>query len=110
MVALWQNGRVPRTLLVDETDILRDYRSIVIAVPFRKRAIPIYWKLYKKDAGVCFLHFEKSGERWIKTYNTCRTKTYSLVSVIKRILQTTWDPDIFLDPYFTITDCAGQSP
>ena len=280
---LWQlydkTGRVPRIVLVDETDILRDYRVIVIAVPFRKRAIPIYWKIYKKDAfdkmvypshnvlvqefccrfikqfetalpnvrkpvlvfdrgfararylmkplmengiefvirvckntcfydngqriklqtlknteayshisyhnteklklnllvfrdanhkeplylvsnslqntqlyltykqrmqieecfrdiktlfgfrylrlkrqellriallwfivcvsyGICFLHFEKSGERWIKTYNTYQTKTYSLIFVIKRILEITWKPDIFLDPYFTLNDCV----
>ena len=45
-----KTGRVPHTLLVDETDILRDYKIIVIAVPFRKRAIPLYWKIYKKDA------------------------------------------------------------
>ena len=42
--------RVPRILLVDETDILKNYRIIVIAVPFRKLAISIYWKIYEKDA------------------------------------------------------------
>ena len=51
---LWQlydkTGRVPCILLVDETDILKNYRIVVIAVPFRKRAIPIYWKIYRKDA------------------------------------------------------------
>ena len=51
---LWElydnTRRVPRILLVDETDILKNYRIIVIAVPFRKRAIPIYWKIYRKDA------------------------------------------------------------
>ncbi|MDE0481385.1 MAG: hypothetical protein OXI67_02280 [Candidatus Poribacteria bacterium] len=44
-----KTGRAPRIVLMDETDILQDYRFIVIAVPFRKRAIPIYWKIYKKD-------------------------------------------------------------
>ena len=281
---LWQlydkKGQVPRILLVDETDILKNYRIIVIAVPFRKRAIPIYWQIYEKDAfdkmaypshnvlvqefcyqfinqfekafpnvhkpvlvfdrgfararylmkplmekgiefvirvcknasfydkgqrikletlketraypnisyhsteklklnllvfrdpdhkeplylvsnslknsqlyltykkrmqieegfrdiktlfgfrflrlkrqelprigllwfivcvsyGLCFLHFEKSGDRWIKTYNTYRTKTYSLIFVIKRILEITWQQDIFLDPYFDLNDCVG---
>ena len=42
--------RALRILLIDETDILKDYRVIVVAVPFRKRAIPIYWKIYAKDA------------------------------------------------------------
>ncbi len=41
---------MPRIVLIDETDISQDYRFIVIAVPFRKRAIPIYWKIYRKDA------------------------------------------------------------
>ena len=280
---LWQLydkiGRVPRILLVDETDILKNYRIIVIAVPFRKRAIPIYWKIYRKDAfdkveypshnvlvqefcckfiklfettlpnvrkpvlvfdrgfararylmkplmemridfvirvckntciydkgqrikletlkdtapypnifyhgteklelnllvfrgadhkeplylvsnslknaelyltykkrmqieecfrdiktlfgfrhlrlkqqelpriellwfivcvsyGISFLHYEKSGERWIKSYNTYHQKTYSLIFVIKRTLEATWDPGIFLDPYFTLKDCV----
>ncbi len=44
-----------RILLIDETDILKEYRVIVVAVPFRKRAIPIYWKIYAKDA------FDKRG-------------------------------------------------
>lgn len=267
-----KTGRVPRIMLVDETDILQNYRIIVIAVPFRKRAIPIYWEIYEKDAfdkmvypshnvlvqefccqfiqqfettlpnvrkpvfvfdrgfararylmkplmksgiefvirvcknasffdkgqrikletlnntvsypnisyhsteklnlnllvfrdvdhqeplylvsnslqnsqlylaykqrmqieecfrdikslfgfrhlrlkrqelpriallwfivcvsyGISFLYFEKSGERWLKTYNTYHQKTYSLIFVIKRTLEKTWEPDIFLDPY-----------
>ena len=280
---LWElydkTGRVPRIMLVDETDILKNYRIIVIAVPFRKRAIPIYWKIYRKDAfdkveylshnvlvqefccqfimqfetalpnvrkpvlvfdrgfararylmkplmemsiefvirvckntcfydkgqrikletlkdtaaypnifyhgteklklnllvfrdaahkeplylvsnslkntelyltykkrmqieecfrdiktlfgfrhlrlkrqelprisllwfivcvsyGISFLHYEKSGERWMKSYNTYHTKTYSLIFVIKRTLEVAWEPDIFLDPYFTLNDCV----
>lgn len=274
-----KTGRAPRTLLVDETDILKNYRIIVIAVPFRKRAIPIYWKIYRKDAfdkveypshnvlvqefccqfiqqfemailnvrkpvlmfdrgfararylmkplmemgiefvirvckntcfydkgqrlkletlkdtkaypnisyhgteklelnlmvfrdvnhkeplylvsnslkntelyltyrkrmqieecfrdiktlfgfrhlrlkkqelpriallwfivcvsyGISFLHYEKSGYRWMKFYNTYHTKTYSLIFVIKRTLEATWLPDIFLDPYFALNDCV----
>ena len=186
-------GQAPRIVRVDETDILDHYRVIVMAVPFRKRAIPIYWKIYRKDAfdksyhsteklklnlyvfkdarhkeplylvsnslrntqlyltyrrrmqieacfrdiktlfgfrqrrlkqqklprvallwflvcisyAICFLHFEKAAERWIRAYNTRSTKTYSLIFVIKRTLETTWAPDIFLDPYFPIADWAG---
>ena len=61
--------------------------------------ITLLWFIVCVSYGICFLHFEKSGERWIKTYNTCKTKTYSLIFVIKRILETTWEPDIFFDPY-----------
>lgn len=33
-------------LLIDETDLLFGYKAIVVAIPFRMRAIPIYWKIY----------------------------------------------------------------
>ena len=69
--------------------------------------IALLWFIVCVSYGICFLHFEKSGERWIKTYNTYHQKTYSLIFVIKRILEITWEPGIFLDPYFTITDCTG---
>ena len=69
--------------------------------------VALLWFLVCVSYAICFLHFEKSAERWIRTYNTRSTKTYSLIFVIKRILETTWGPDIFLDPYFPISDCAG---
>ncbi|RKU24557.1 hypothetical protein C6497_08855, partial [Candidatus Poribacteria bacterium] len=50
LCSLRKAGRQLRILLVDETDILQDYRVIVIAAPFRKRAIPIYWQIYRKDS------------------------------------------------------------
>lgn len=36
-------------LLIDETDLLFSYKAIVVAIPFRMRAIPIYWKVYKNE-------------------------------------------------------------
>ncbi|RMD59736.1 IS4/IS5 family transposase [Candidatus Parcubacteria bacterium] len=36
-------------LLVDEVDLLGPVKAIVAAVPFRKRAIPIWWKLYTNE-------------------------------------------------------------
>jgi hypothetical protein len=36
-------------LLIDETDLLFSYKAIVIAIPFRMRAIPIYWKVYTNE-------------------------------------------------------------
>lgn len=33
-------------LLIDETDLFGPYKAIVVAIPFRKRAIPIFWKIY----------------------------------------------------------------
>ena len=36
-----------RTLiLIDETQVFGDFKAIVAAVPFRQRAIPIYWHIY----------------------------------------------------------------
>ncbi len=45
-----KSNRGLRIQLIDETDILKDYRVLVVAVPFRKRAIPIYWKINAKNA------------------------------------------------------------
>ena len=58
--------------------------------------IALLWFIVCVSYGICFLHFEKSGEWWVKTYNTYHTKTYSLIFVIKRILEITWKPDISL--------------
>lgn len=36
-------------LLIDETDLLGPYKAIVVAIPYRKRAIPIFWKIYTNE-------------------------------------------------------------
>ena len=36
-------------LLIDETDLLFSYKAIVVAIPFRMRAIPIYWHIYTNE-------------------------------------------------------------
>lgn len=36
-------------ILIDETDLLGGWKAIVASVPFRNRAIPIYWHLYKNE-------------------------------------------------------------
>lgn len=36
-------------ILIDETDLLEGWKAIVASVPFRNRAIPIYWHLYKNE-------------------------------------------------------------
>ncbi|MDE0481386.1 MAG: transposase [Candidatus Poribacteria bacterium] len=41
--------------------------------------IALLWFIVCVSYGICFLHFEKSGEQWIKTYNTYYTY-YSLDS------------------------------
>ncbi len=69
--------------------------------------VALLWFLVCVSYAICFLHFEKSAERWIRAYNTRSTKTYSLIFVIKRTLETTWEPNIFLDPYFPISDWEG---
>ena len=33
-------------ILIDETDLIEPFKAIVAAIPFGKRAIPIYWKIY----------------------------------------------------------------
>jgi hypothetical protein len=34
------------TILVDEVDLIENYKALVAAIPFRKRAIPIVFKIY----------------------------------------------------------------
>jgi hypothetical protein len=36
-------------VLIDETDLLFGYQAIVVAIPFRMRAIPIYWHIYTNE-------------------------------------------------------------
>ena len=33
-------------ILIDETALIGPFKAIVAAIPFGKRAIPIYWKIY----------------------------------------------------------------
>ena len=33
-------------LLIDETDLLSGWKAIVVAIPFRHRAIPVFWFIY----------------------------------------------------------------
>jgi len=43
---VYANTKGKVLLLIDETDLYGKYKAIVVAIPFRKRAIPIYWKVY----------------------------------------------------------------
>ena len=36
-------------LLVDETDLIDGWKAIVAAIPFRHRAIPVFWFIYKDE-------------------------------------------------------------
>ena len=37
------------TILIDETDLPHGFKALVAAVPFRCRAIPIYWQIYTNE-------------------------------------------------------------
>ena len=39
--------------------------------------VALLWFLVYVSYAICFLHFEKSAERWIRAYNTRSTKTYT---------------------------------
>ena len=36
-------------LLIDETDLIDGWKAIVAAIPFRHRAIPVFWFIYKDE-------------------------------------------------------------
>ena len=42
--------------------------------------------------GLCFLCYERSADRWAKPLNTGKQKTYSVISVIRRVLREEWHP------------------
>ena len=48
---LWRSKRKPQqaVVLIDETDLPGGWKAIVAAIPFRNRAIPIYWHIYKNE-------------------------------------------------------------
>ena len=46
---VYQKSKSKVVLLIDETDLLFGYKAIVVAIPFRMRAIPIYWQVYQNE-------------------------------------------------------------
>ena len=36
-------------LLVDETDLIAGWKAVVVAIPFRHRAIPVFWFIYSDE-------------------------------------------------------------
>ena len=46
---VYRNSKSKVVLLIDETDLLFNYKAIVVAIPFRMRAIPIYWQIYTNE-------------------------------------------------------------
>ena len=56
--------------------------------------------------GLLFIAYEKSGDRWAKAFNT-RTKSYSLITVIKRVIAEAW-VGWRLNPFFTLLLCRGD--
>ena len=36
-------------LLVDETQLIGEWKALVVAIPFRHRALPVFWFIYKDD-------------------------------------------------------------
>ena len=46
-------------ILIDETKLIGGFKAIVAALPFRHRAIPIYWHIYK-DSEIRSLEIQKS--------------------------------------------------
>ena len=49
--SVWRSKRARQQvlILIDETDLPGGWKAIVASVPFRHRAIPIYWHIYKNE-------------------------------------------------------------
>ena len=48
---LWRSKRAKQQafVLIDEIDLPAGWKALVASVPFRPRAIPIYWYIYKNE-------------------------------------------------------------
>ena len=48
---LWRSKRAKQQalVLIDETDLPGGWKALVASVPFRHRAIPVYWCIYKNE-------------------------------------------------------------
>ena len=72
-----------------------------------KARVNLLWLLACLSYGVLFIVYQKSGDQWSKAFNT-RTKTYSLITVIKRVIAEVW-LGWRLNPFFTIPICQGDT-
>jgi hypothetical protein len=51
------------------------------------------------------LHFEKSGYRWSKYYNTPCRKEFSLIHVIKDVVSDSWT-NLRISPWFSLRNAV----
>ena len=75
------------------------FGKLILKKPTKAR-INLLWLLACLSYGVLFIVYQKSGDLWSKAFNT-RTKTYSLITVIKRVIADAWG-GWRLNPFFTI--------
>ena len=54
-------GTARPLILVDETKLINNFKALVAAVPFRQRAIPIYWHIYS-DAEIQDMTYKSHNE------------------------------------------------
>lgn len=64
------------------------FGSLVLKKPTQSR-INLLWLLAVLTYGLLFITYEKSGSRWAQAFNT-KVKTYSLFTVIKRVVSEAW--------------------
>ena len=64
------------------------FGSLVLKKPTQSR-INLLWLLACLTYGLLFITYEKSASRWAKAFNS-KMKTYSLITVIKRVVSEAW--------------------
>ncbi len=82
------------------------FGSLVLKRPTKSR-INLLWLLGCLTYGLLFITYEKSGYQWVKSFNPT-TKTYSLITVIKRVVSQAW-LGWCLSPFFTLPLCRGDT-
>ena len=82
------------------------FGSLILNKPTKSR-INLLWLLACLSYGLLFIIYQKSGHRWAKAFNT-KTKTYSLITVIKRVVADAW-VEWCLSPFFTLPLCRGDT-
>jgi hypothetical protein len=75
------------------------FRNLVLKKPTQAR-LDVLWLCACLSYGLLFISYEKTSTHWQKAYNSNSRKSFSVITVIKRVLTDLWNPT-FLISFFT---------
>lgn len=75
------------------------FRNLVLKRPTQAR-LDVLWLCACLSYGLLFISYEKTSTHWQKAHNSNNRKTFSVITVIKRVLTDLWN-QTFLISFFT---------